>query len=1128
MIHFIKKYCSMKKFYFIFLFQIWLLSGLCAQAIPRGMNYQAVAYDAQGVIVSNQKISLKISLLGIKNKVTKKHYIEIHDVNTNAQGLFNLEIGAGTKESGEYTMVPWNEENIWLEVAIYDKQKNIFTSISSSKLQAVPYAIHADLADKLILQQNTFSKSLLPPEPGVISTDWSVLGNAKTDASGNLFRLNSLGTTDVVDLIMITDNEERLRILSTGDIITKLNFEVGHNLNVLGNMLIRKSLTIGDSLIVKKNVLFNVIGGNTTNYGPFTVANISPTLLTGILDIDGATHFNTALMVNGSTDLNNRLNVNKMSPTKLTGTLQVDKTTDLNDALNVNNMSPTSLSGTLIVDKSTTLNDSLNVFNMSPALFTGTLRVDKSADLNDSLRVTNMSPAIFSGTLRVEKEAYFLKKVLITDSTQSLDITSGALVIDGGLGIGKNLNVGGSSAFSGPVTFNNPVKVSDVTQSVSPITGAVIISGGVGIGKNLNIGGTSMLAGMTSILDGTQSSSTTTGALKVTGGLGIGKKLNGGRTTTLTGMTSITNATESSNKSNGALMVSGGMVIGLRLNVGGMTTMDDTTQSTSESTGALKVAGGTGIGLQLNVGGMASLLSTTESTSSATGALIVNGGAGIQKQLNVDGMMSVNNGVNVKGGVGIDKNLFVGGAITVTGTTALNDNVFVSGLLKVKSSTNFVADFINTTNANGISIQLANPSPNKNNIFVDFRRNDKSSIGRIKGENSTEYQLSPTYLRELAILESRQDMAEMLVAQHSINLAMAVADVVAASSSSTPCFGVGACVTFPIPSSIAFSVVKLAIRTAVLVGTGVGLDIANKQVMDYKTYKTNTYGVTYESGSADYAEWLPAADPMESFMPGHVVEVKNGKISKIISGAGKLMVVSTKPIVLGNMQNRDKETNMAKVAFLGQVPVQVMGKVNVGDYILPSGHQDGMGRAVHSNKMQVDDYEKIVGIAWSEGKDEFYNMINTAIGLNTNDIHRVIQEQEKNIQELEWQINESNAILASKIPGFKEAMGLDETSVDPLLLSQTNKGISNTAGSVSNTPAPRNETKAVSGRMDVPFFEISPIQLAETLNMVEKIVEKNGRNLKNNGYWNQMKSDPSLLKKFNENRKNIQDAFLKQ
>ncbi|MBL0109629.1 MAG: hypothetical protein IPP42_01675 [Saprospiraceae bacterium] len=84
-----------------------------------------------------------------------------------------------------------------------------------------------------------------------ISTEWSVLGNAKTDASGNLFRINSLGTSDFVDVIMITDNVERLRILPGGDIITKLNFEIGKNLNVIGSAGIQNNLTIGDSLIVK-------------------------------------------------------------------------------------------------------------------------------------------------------------------------------------------------------------------------------------------------------------------------------------------------------------------------------------------------------------------------------------------------------------------------------------------------------------------------------------------------------------------------------------------------------------------------------------------------------------------------------------------------------------------------------------------------------------------------------------------------------------------------------------------------------------------------------------------------------------------------------------------------------------
>jgi hypothetical protein len=56
------------------------------------------------------------------------------------------------------------------------------------------------------------------------------------------------------------------------------------------------------------------------------------------------------------------------------------------------------------------------------------------------------------------------------------------------------------SQFDGPVTFNKEVKfngpvsiksqkISDTTDSTSPTTGALVVPGGVGIGKNLNIGG---------------------------------------------------------------------------------------------------------------------------------------------------------------------------------------------------------------------------------------------------------------------------------------------------------------------------------------------------------------------------------------------------------------------------------------------------------------------------------------------------------------------------------------------------------------------------------------------------------------------------------------------------------------
>ena len=41
-----------------------LFCGVQAQDVPLGMQYQAVARDLQGNILPNQKITLKISLLG--------------------------------------------------------------------------------------------------------------------------------------------------------------------------------------------------------------------------------------------------------------------------------------------------------------------------------------------------------------------------------------------------------------------------------------------------------------------------------------------------------------------------------------------------------------------------------------------------------------------------------------------------------------------------------------------------------------------------------------------------------------------------------------------------------------------------------------------------------------------------------------------------------------------------------------------------------------------------------------------------------------------------------------------------------------------------------------------------------
>ena len=83
-------------------------------------------------------------------------------------------------------------------------------------------------------------------------------------------------------------------------------------------------------------------------------------------------------------------------------------------------------------------------------------------------------------------------KLTLVDSTTSSTTSSGALVITGGVGIGGQLNVGGTTN-----------KFTSSTTSSSTASGALVITGGVGIGGSINIGANITGAGAsTSTLDG--------------------------------------------------------------------------------------------------------------------------------------------------------------------------------------------------------------------------------------------------------------------------------------------------------------------------------------------------------------------------------------------------------------------------------------------------------------------------------------------------------------------------------------------------------------------------------------------------------------------------------------------------
>jgi len=170
-------------------------------------------------------------------------------------------------------------------------------------------------------------------------------------------------------------------------------------------------------------------------------------------------------------------------------------------------------------------------------------------------------------------------------------------------------------------------------------------------------------------------------------------------------------------------------------------------------------------------------------------------------------------------------------------------------------------------------------------------------------------------------------------------------------------------------------------------------------------YLNANWGVYFSSGGADYAEWIKKADLNEHLQKGNVVGIKDGKVSLTTQGADHLKVVSSNPIVLGNQPEPGMEQFSERIAFLGQVPVTVVGPCEKGDYLLPSGNNDGFAVAMKSAEVPTDRFDDILGIAWEAGIGSTVNVVNMAIGLNNNDIADRVGELEDRIDQLEAKIN---------------------------------------------------------------------------------------------------------------------------
>ena len=88
-----------------------LFSCMIFSQSPDKMSYQAIVRNASGELVTDTNIGIQISI--IKQAISGTAvYVETHSVNTNANGLITIQIGAGSPISGVFSAIVFKANKI--------------------------------------------------------------------------------------------------------------------------------------------------------------------------------------------------------------------------------------------------------------------------------------------------------------------------------------------------------------------------------------------------------------------------------------------------------------------------------------------------------------------------------------------------------------------------------------------------------------------------------------------------------------------------------------------------------------------------------------------------------------------------------------------------------------------------------------------------------------------------------------------------------------------------------------------------------------------------------------------------------------------------------------------------------
>ncbi len=357
------------------------------------------------------------------------------------------------------------------------------------------------------------------------------------------------------------------------------------------------------------------------------------------------------------------------------GTVRIDSNVYFNSTLS----DSINILGGINIYKNIKIGSNINYTPTSTSLFINQI----SSNINDNITTT-------SGTA-TEVILNSLERSTLTASNTNITTTSAStFTIMGAPIAGSNQTI--SNAYSmwikqGLTRIDGILNLTNTTESYNSITGALVINGGVGINKSV------FIDGVVSITNTSNSISLSSGSLIVEGGVAINKSLFLGHNLTIsTNYTGIGtdglhllsgNSTFTDTISNSNTTINNVSFNALKISNLYATNTNITT--TNASTFYIQGAPVAGINQTITnaysmwiesgdtrIDGLLKLTNLTNSTSSTTGGLVISGGVGINKNLYVNGICDLQT-------TSISTN---NGNFSISGTNQFNLSVSNSSIIK--------------------------------------------------------------------------------------------------------------------------------------------------------------------------------------------------------------------------------------------------------------------------------------------------------------------------------------------------------------------------------------------------------------------------------------------------------------